>query len=83
MDNAAGISFQGSTCQASKLRGIFDVRDKWVKDLKNMDVLKAVKVDTTLNLADIFTKCLSSQVRATLMDELARIAKEVSVNVAI
>ena len=83
VDNAAGISFQGSTCQACKLRGIFDVRDKWVKDLKNMDVLKAVKVDTKVNLADIFTKCLSSQVRATLMDELARIAKEVSVNVAI
>ena len=46
VDNAAGISFQGSTCQASKLRGIFDVRDKWVKDLKDVDVLQAVKVDT-------------------------------------
>ena len=43
----------------------------------------AVKVNTKVNLADIFTKCLSSQVRATLMDELARIAKEVSVAVAI
>ena len=78
VDNAAGISFQSSTCQASKLRGIFDVRDKWVKDLKDVDVLKAVKVDTKLNLADVFTKCLTATVRETLMAELARIAQKVS-----
>ena len=73
VDNAAGISFQGSTCQASKLRGIFDVRDKWVKDLKDVDVLQAVKVDTAFNLADIFTKCTSTAVRKNLMEELVRV----------
>ena len=80
VDNAAVIWFQSSTCtcQASKLRGIFDVRDKWVKDLKDVDVLKAIKVDTKLNLADVFTKCLTATVRETLMAELARIAQKVS-----
>ena len=78
VDNAAGISFQGSTCQASKLRGIFDVRDKWVKDLKDVEVLQAVKVDTAFNLADIFTKCTSTAVRKTLMEELVRIARQIS-----
>ena len=28
VDNAAGESFQHATCAASKLKGIFDMRDK-------------------------------------------------------
>ena len=62
VDNSAGVSFQGATCPASKLRGIFDTRSQWVQDLQDVKVLTAVKVDTALNLADMFTKCLSSKV---------------------
>ena len=80
VDNAAGVSFQGATCPASKLRGIFDIRAQWVQDLQNESTVQAVKVDTTKNLADIFTKCLSATVRTTLMAELKHIANTVSQN---
>ena len=78
VDNAAGVSFQNATCTASKLRGIFDTRSQWVQDLQDASIVKAVKVSTDKNLADIFTKCLSAVVRTTLMEELNRIAVEVS-----
>ena len=77
VDNAAGVSFQGATCPASKLKGIFNIRQHWVQDLQDMAVTKAVKVDTTKNIADVFTKCLSHAVRQTLMQELAKIAQTV------
>ena len=80
VDNSAGVSFQGATCPASKLRGIFDIRAQWVQDLQNESTVQAVKVDTTKNLADIFTKCLSATVRTTLMAELKHIANTVSQN---
>ena len=44
-----------------------------------MEVLQAVKVDTAFNLADIFTKCTSTAVRKNLMEELVRIARQISV----
>ena len=80
VDNSAGVSFQGATCPASKLKGIFDTRSQWVQDLQDTQVLKAVKVDTVLNLADMFTKCLSSKVRTALFTELRSKANEVLEN---
>ena len=46
MDNAAGISFQKSTCASSKLGGIFDNRSDFVKELKDETAIEAVKLDT-------------------------------------
>ena len=56
-DNAATVSFQKSTTPYSKLRGVYNLRDNWVQELKDKSVVSAVKVHTDLNVADLFTKC--------------------------
>ena len=56
-DNAATVSFQKSTTPYSKLRGVYNLRDNWVLELKNSKVVQAEKVHTDLNVADLFTKC--------------------------
>ena len=57
VDNKQVESFCGETCARSKLRGCFDLRDQWVEDLRNINILKVKWVDTKENLADFFTKC--------------------------
>ena len=52
---------------ASKLKGVFDLRLNWVKELQNKDRIKAIKVDTKYNVADILTKPLDSATRNKLM----------------
>ena len=56
-DNAATVSFQKSTTPYSKLRGIYNLRDQWVKELKNTKIVEARKVATENNIADLLTKC--------------------------
>ena len=78
VDNAAGVSYQHSTCSASKLRGVYDQRKDWIQELKNQAIVTAVKVDTAKNLADLLTKCHSVTTRKRLQQELERIAGQVS-----
>ena len=33
VDNAAGVSFQNGTNPNSQLKGVFDLREQWVKEL--------------------------------------------------
>ena len=56
-DNVATVSYQQSTTPYSKLRGVYNLRDNWVLELKDSNVVKAKKVHTELNVADLFTKC--------------------------
>eukprot|EP00658_Telonema_sp_P-2_P017024 TRINITY_DN16590_c0_g1_i4.p1 TRINITY_DN16590_c0_g1~~TRINITY_DN16590_c0_g1_i4.p1 ORF type:complete len:119 (+),score=8.86 TRINITY_DN16590_c0_g1_i4:462-818(+) len=51
-DNAAMISFQKSTKTNTKLRGIYNMRWSWIRELKDMAKVIAVKVATDDNLAD-------------------------------
>ena len=74
VDNAAGISFQKSTCASSKLGGIFDNRVDFIRELKDETAVEAVKVDTVKNVADLFTKCLSAPVRQCLFKQIDQIA---------
>ena len=60
-DNKAAISFQKDTCPTSKIRGCFDFREKWVKEMKDKDVVRTEHVETHKNLADIFIKCLDKK----------------------
>ena len=83
VDNAAGVSFQHSTCASSKLRGIFDMAEKWVQELKDVQVVDAVKVDTSKNLADMLTKCLTYPVRNSLEELLKDLAKSIAKTQAI
>ena len=78
VDNAAGESFQHATCQASQLKGIFDMRQEWVQDLQNEKKWNAIHVDTKINLADMFTKCLAAPVRTKLDEVLVEIANDIA-----
>ena len=52
VDNASGVSFQKSTNPNSKLKGIFDMREEWVNELRDRKKVTAVKVSTDKNIAD-------------------------------
>ena len=70
VDNQAAISFQGNTNPNSKIRGQFNIRDSWIRELQDTGKIKAVKVPTDKNLADLFTKCLPHVTRAKLFAEM-------------
>ena len=57
VDNAAGVSFQRKTNPDTRLKGTFDLRDAWVKELQDQNIISVKKVDTLLNVADLLTKC--------------------------
>ena len=78
VDNAAGESFQKSTCGQTKLKGIFNLRLEWVKELKNEGVVKAVHVATDRNLADMLTKGLTAEVRSKLEKCLETVANTIA-----
>ena len=70
VDNAAGISFQQSNPQ-TKLKGISDMREKWIQELKPLKFrLK--------NLAAMQTKCSNVVARNVLEKELERIASDLT-----
>ena len=52
VDNAAGESFCKSTSGLSKLRGVYQMRDSRIKELRDAKIVTAKHVDTKLNLAD-------------------------------
>ena len=78
VDNAAGESFQHSTCGGSKLKGVFNLCDARIQELKDEGRVNAVHVDTTKNLADMLTKGLKAQVRNTLETPLWEISMTVA-----
>ena len=78
VDNAAGESFQHSTCSSSKMLGIFNLHDKWVKELKNEGKVWAVHIPTEKNLADMMTKGLTAEVRDRLDKELIKLVGQVA-----
>ncbi len=49
------------TCVQSKLRGNFDIREKWVQELRDARKLKVDYVHTSSNLADLLTKTHSTR----------------------
>ena len=78
VDNAAGVSFQHSTCVSTKLRGIFNLRDQWIRELKDEKKVNTVHVPTDKNLADMLTKGLTAEVRAKLDKVLLEIVERVA-----
>jgi hypothetical protein len=59
VDNTQAISFCNQTCLDSKLKGMIDNRDSWVKELKDDNIVTVEYVNTRLNKSDILSKCLS------------------------
>ena len=58
VDNRQAQSFQWDTCPNSKIRGSIDMRESWVKDMRDSSVVRTEYVCGEDNLADMFTKCL-------------------------
>ena len=79
VDNTAGIIFQAKMNADSKLKGIFDLRWSWVRELQDSAQIKAVKVLTTNNLADILTKCMSRPTYEGLIEQQMQKAKAVAI----
>ena len=77
VDNAAGVSFQHTTCASTTMKGIFKMSEDWVQELKDEKKVMSVHVPTDRNLADMLTKGLSADVRNKLDAILAEIAEYV------
>lgn len=60
VDNAQAISFQHRTCPHTKLKGVFDLRWDWVKDLQDDGGVTTAYINTKDNVADLLTKCHQS-----------------------
>ena len=43
VDNAAGVSFQRKTNPVTKLKGTFDLREAWVKELQDQEIINVKK----------------------------------------
>ena len=66
VDNNAGVSFQNATCVNTRLRGVFDFRNKWVREVRDQASVKAIPIDTKENIADALTKSISGTTLRTL-----------------
>ena len=66
VDNAAAIRFQQSTNNSTKLKGMINLRDQHIKDMKNKKFIITSKVNGLYNLADAKTKCLTAKDRSRL-----------------
>ena len=77
VDNKAGVNFQNKMNPDSKLKGVFDMRLGWLKELHDKQMFKAVKVCTSKNLADSLTKPLTPVVMEALEKELKEVQKKI------
>ena len=76
VDNAAGVTFQTKMCADSKLLGMIDIRWNWVQELQDSKEVKAVKIATDRNIADLLTKCHSRKTYEHLIGLALEKAKE-------
>ena len=58
VDNKQAESFTNSTCANSRLRGTIDLREAWVKELKDSDKVSVEYISTRANVADLLTKAM-------------------------
>ena len=56
-DNTQGVSFQHGSCKTSNIRGTFDLRSQWVRELRDAKEIRTTHVPGGANPADLFTKC--------------------------
>ena len=70
-DAAVAITFMDNSASKSRLKHI-DVRQQWVKQLRDTNLVVGVKVPTKDNLADIGTKILGPQIFIPLRDQMLK-----------
>ena len=78
VDNQACVNFQNSMSPTSKLKGVFDLREQWLKELHDKSRFVAVKVDTEKNISDMLTKPLVAATRSRLEKEISSMADEIA-----
>jgi hypothetical protein len=71
MDNTAAEAFSKNSCFKSKLKHI-DVRQEWVKTLRDKSLLTPTHVKSADNLADLFTKILPPATFIRLRDHIMK-----------
>ena len=49
-DNQAVVTFQNTTVPNSKLKGVVNLKDGWIRELKDAGQVVAVKVETSKNI---------------------------------
>ena len=57
MDSTVAESFMKNTCTKSRMKHI-DVRQSWVQIIRNNSIAQPAHIDSSSNLADMFTKIL-------------------------
>jgi hypothetical protein len=70
VDSKQAISFQEDTCPRSRIRGSIDIRDAWVEELRDLDIVNTRHVWSDANLADLFTKPLKGPVFQKLVERI-------------
>ena len=58
VDNLQAKSFKEGTCLSSRARGVVDMRDAWVQDLRNENEIRVIYVQAGQQKADCLTKGL-------------------------
>ena len=69
VDNKAAIAFADNIAFKTKLKHI-DVRQEWVRTLRNKNIVQTEHVPSKDNLADIFTKILDADTFESLRDRI-------------
>ena len=59
-DSKQAITFAEGTCLNSKLGGVFDRKEAWVREMRDAGEVKLHKVASADNPADLFTKPFTS-----------------------
>ena len=72
VDNAAAMSFQQATKASTKLKGVYNLRDKQVQELRGDIKTVTKQVGTAVNISDVLTTCLSSVTRDALFVQVGR-----------
>ena len=71
VDNKAAIAFSDNSAFKTKLKHI-DVRQEWVKTLRNKNIIETTHVPSKDNLADLFTKILDADTFESLRDRMMK-----------
>lgn len=71
VDNKAAIAFSDNSAFKTKLKHI-DVRQEWVKTLRNKNIIQTTHVPSKDNLADLFTKILDADTFESLRDRMMK-----------
>ena len=74
VDNAAALSFQKATKANTKLKGVYNLREKWVQELRDDSKIATKTVDTAIDVSDVLARCLTSATRSALWMQVGVIA---------